>query len=966
MVKTVLAIFDFLKKNRVVSWLMLAAMTVVMVLLVVRLNYKEDITDFLPLDEKNQTALSVYQEISGADKVYAIVNAKDTANIDPDLLTEAVDCFAESLQQLDTAGYISSVTTTIDVDKMLEVSDSIYANLPYFLTDADYARIDSLLADRTYLDRQLEEDKQMLMFPSSSILAMNIGRDPLNLFTPVINRLGRGGVEIEYENYDGYILSPDQRRAIVMMESSFGASESDNNGKLVEMLYKAVEKTESQVDGMEVHLIGGPVIAVSNAHRIKTDSMIAIGIAAILIILLLVYVFRNIRNIMLIVVSVGWGFLFALAGLALFYDSVSIIVIGISSVIIGIAVNYPLHLIDHLKDRSQPRAALREIVAPLLIGNITTVGAFLCLVPLSAPALRDLGIFSSFLLVGTILFVLVFLPHAVKVKKGNAKPYEPRLITKLASIKLDNNPRIVWTIVLLTVVLGYFSLHTGFDTDIRNINYMTATQREDMDYFQSLVQNDSKNENVYVVSHGKDWEEALLNAGKMDPVIDSLVSGGKAVRQNQAMSFLKPGSERDRRLQRWHEFKEKYKQLFVFGMVRATSNAGFSRDAFNEFNEILERDYGNKQFDDFQWLTSTVFMGNVSHDRATGRHSMVQVLETAPENVREISDRLSAVAGDDGLVFDVRSMNNSLASTLSEDFNWIGYACGAIVFIFLWISLGSLELALMSFLPMAVSWVWILGLMCMFGIKFNIVNVILATFIFGQGDDYTIFMTEGLSYELAYRKKLLASYKNSIIVSALIMFIGIGTLVFAAHPAMRSLGEVTVVGMLSVVIMAYLFPPLIFNWLVRKDGKLRLHPVTVKMLWMRLRGKDKALLTPGDTMESVRTIVMGRYLYKGLDIERSARKAIKSYCRQSAAIENMNCGATISISDHYGQGELALALALMYPDCKIIVDMAEPEKRQLLESAAVDLIEPERIVATIKGESTDHQPDITVGPDYSI
>ena len=44
---------------------------------------------------------------------------------------------------------------------------------------------------------------------------------------------------------------------------------------------------------------------------------------------------------------------------------------------------------------------------------------------------------------------------------------------------------------------------------------------------------------------------------------------------------------------------------------------------------------------------------------------------------------------------------------------------------------------------MAVSWVWILGLMGLTETEFNIVNIILATFIFGQGDDYTIFMTEG-------------------------------------------------------------------------------------------------------------------------------------------------------------------------------------------------------------------------------
>ena len=53
-------------------------------------------------------------------------------------------------------------------------------------------------------------------------------------------------------------------------------------------------------------------------------------------------------------------------------------------------------------------------------GNITTVSAFLCLVWLDAAALRDLGLFGSLMLVGTILFVLIVLPLWTKPVAGVA------------------------------------------------------------------------------------------------------------------------------------------------------------------------------------------------------------------------------------------------------------------------------------------------------------------------------------------------------------------------------------------------------------------------------------------------------------------------------------------------------------------------------------------------------------------
>ena len=167
-------------------------------------------------------------------------------------------------------------------------------------------------------------------------------------------------------------------------------------------------------------------------------------------------------------------------------------------------------------------------------------------------------------------------------------------------------------------------------------------------------------------------------------------------------------------------------------------------------------------------------------------------------------------------IFDISKVNSALATGLSDNFNYIGWACGCIVFFFLWFSFRSLKLAMLSFLPMAISWVWILGLMGLLDIQFNIVNVILATFIFGQGDDYTIFMTEGAVYEQKYGRQMLASYKHSIILSALIMFIGIGSLILARHPALHSLAEVTIVGMFSVVLMAFIFPPFILKMLKMK------------------------------------------------------------------------------------------------------------------------------------------------------
>ena len=447
------------KAHTLWRWTSLMLLTAILVLLTAGQSYKEDISDFLPLENEQQEAFMEYQNTSSARRIYVIFQSADN-DCQP-----AVDLFSERLERADTAQTINYLQGD-DPEVVQEAMNTIYARMPYLLTAEDYARIDSMTEASDFIARQLENDKQMLMLPSGGMAALQIRHDPLNLFASVLAR-----------------QKPTNQAhgSMLLIDSPFGASETEHNATLVSMVQQICDSVSLQFPDVSVRLTGGPVIAVGNAQQIKKDSIISITFAVILILFLLWLVFRNVRNLMLIAVTIGWGWLFAMGCLTLVHNDVSIIVIGISSVILGIAVNYPLHLIAHLSHTTDVQTALKEIRIPLVVGNVTTVGAFLALVPLQSVALRDLGLFSAFLLVGTIVFVLVWLPHMVQ--KGSAisqKPSAIRLLERLGDVQLENKRWIVGMVVALTVVLGYFSFQTSFDADLRNINYMTDEQRQDM------------------------------------------------------------------------------------------------------------------------------------------------------------------------------------------------------------------------------------------------------------------------------------------------------------------------------------------------------------------------------------------------------------------------------------------------------------------------------------------------------
>ncbi len=829
MVNFFLHIFDVLQKRRALCMWLLLGLTALLIAMMASLRYNENIYDFLPVSGNEQKAITLYQDISGGQRVFAMFRMKQGSTAedgdieDTDRMTEAVDSFVQGLKPLADQGHVTEITSQVDFEKVTGITDFVYRNMPLMLRDSDYVRMERLLSTPDFVDEQLANDVQMIMMPATGMFTSNISNDPLGLFSPVIDRLQarQSAMPIEIDN--GYIFSAGKGFAIAMMTSPYGAMESSNNSMLVSEVDSVAQQTMQALPDVDVAITGAPVIAVGNATQIKSDSYWAISIAVTLILLLLVFSFRKVKHLLLIGLAIVFGWLFAMGFMAVVRSDVSLIVLGIGSMIIGIAVNYPLHFVLHTDHGGTAREVLKEMVAPLLIGNITTVGAFASMIPLDAPALRDLGLFAAFMLMGTILFVLVFLPHLVKSRQQGAE--ERLTFGRISSMSPERHRWLLWVIGLLTIVFGWYSLDTSFDSNMHHINYMTADQKQLLSSMQaSAGLNDSVN--VYVVTEGDTWDEALRERQRIAPLLDSLQAAGALNAFTDVTALVCSQQEQERRITKWNDFWERHRTEVMALLNQNASKHGFSREAFSGFESIVTDTYAAKPFEYFEPLRSVLM--NSSFSESTGKCSVVDVVDARGKDTNALEAMLNERLSDGGYSFDFLKMNSAIANSLSSDFNYIGFACGFIVFLFLWISFGRLELSLLAFLPMAVGWIWILGIMSMLGMQFNIVNVILATFIFGQGDDYTIFITDGLINEFAYKKKLLPSYKNSIVISALIMFIGMGSLIVAKHPALHSLAEVTIVGMFTVVLMAWVVPPLVFGWLVKTENTTRRVPVTIE------------------------------------------------------------------------------------------------------------------------------------------
>ena len=667
-----LRIYDYFAVHRRALWIGFAVVFAALVALAATLRYNEDIMDFLPITEEERAALDAYQSQDAAAQLVLIIDGGEE-----DRRYDALD---EIEVLLSAQGYQLS----LEMDPTEQIAE-LYAQLPCLIADSVYDRFDSLFTPEA-VRAALLRDRTILNTPGSSFLAPAIQNDPLGL--------------VQLPSFQTSLASS---KNYAFLESPYGGTETQKNAALVDSLQAATEAIAASFPELNIRWTGAPVIAVGNARRIKTDTLLCISLSAVLIILLLAYAFPRRRDIWLILLSVSVGWVTGMAVLHMITPAVSAVVLGIGSVLIGIAVNYPLHLLVHQRYTSSVRQTLDEVLSPLIVGNITTVGAFLTLVPMQATALRHLGIFASAMLVGTILFCLFVLPHLMSADPTRIREIKFPFVHRTSSSAHCPLYIVHFTLFLCTILAGLYLWlcpYDRFDSNLNHINYMTAQQREDMSAFD--------------------------------------------VKTDDAA--------------RWADYWSSHDPQALIATIRnEAAAAGFRPEAFQPF---------------YDHLTSV---------------------------------------GKDATTISVGGLMAKISERLSDNFDYIGACCSLIVFIFLWISFKRLSLALIAFVPMALSWIWILAIMQLCSLQFNIVNIILATFIFGQGDDYTIFIVEGILYERRTGKAILPQYRQSIILSALIMLIGIGILVFAVHPAMHSLGVVTLIGMAVVLLMAFTVPPFLYS-----------------------------------------------------------------------------------------------------------------------------------------------------------
>ncbi len=791
-----------------------------------QIDIEEDITKMLPDDPKLGKLNTAFKNWRFIDKMTVVISANDTSAVpEPDSLIAKADSLVNRVNAK-LGEYVSEVQFRLDDDFFLKLYNNIQSDLPIYLQPGDYETIDSLIAPEK-IKSTLEYNYKLLTSPAGMAMKKMIASDPVGLTMIPVSRIRDAQRNENFEIYQGCVFTKDKKNLLLFLYASSPANETGKNSAFIAGLDREIAGL-SKNPGLTIDYFGTPAIAVGNARQIKRDTNITLSVTMLVLIVFIGFFFRSKRAPFIMILPVVFGVTFSLGLIYLMQGTISAVALGAGSVVLGIAVNYSLHVFSHYRHSTGMKEVIAEISKPMLIGMITTVGSFLFLKVLKSQILQDFGLFAGFALIGAALFSILILPHLIpsSFAAQDNKPRRKSFLDKLSVLRPERNTWLIAAIFAITIVLLYFATRVSFEGDMMKFNYMSKKLRQSEQKINSII-SETVNSS-FIVTTGSSLDEALMNNAALESKLDSLKQNGEVKNYSSISSLLISKSQQQERITRWNDYwtNEKKEQLKA-ALAEEGGQLKFKESAFQNFYNLLDKQFAAGDPAEHAPMLSG-FSDYIIEQ--TGFSAVITMVRTEAENKKAVFDRLTQT--ENNFILDKQLITNKFIELINNDFNLILGFTSLFVLFMLYATHARVELAIVTFIPMLISWVWILGIMGMAEVNFNIVNIILCTFIFGLGDDFSIFITEGLVQEYKEGKKNLSSIKVSNYLAAITIMLSLGALIFAKHPALRSIAFTAVIGLFSVLVVSQTLIPFFFKVLVTNRTAKGLRPYTIGGIFM--------------------------------------------------------------------------------------------------------------------------------------
>lgn len=812
-------LYYLISKNRVFSLAVALGILIVCGFFASKINFEEDINQIIPKNEKSDLTAKVLKQLNFSDKIIVIIEKK--SKDENFQLSETADIFLKKIEPIQK--YISSIQGKVNDNEISETFDFVNQNLPLFLDENDYTEIERKLNKDT-IAKQIESNYTSLVSPTSLVTKEFIKKDPLGITFLGIKKLNALNISKDFKLEDNYIVTKDGKTLLLFIDPKNKSNDTKNNEVFVKSLNEIKEDINKNFkDKTEISYFGSPIIAVANAQQIKKDIQNTVIISMTVLLILLIYYFRNIFTPFIVFLPTVFAVFISLMILYFIKDKISAISLSVGAILIGITIDYALHILTHYKHNNNIEELYKEITQPIILSSATTAVSFLCLVFVRSEALKDLGLFAAITVFLSAITALVIVPQLYHPKEKLEKT-STNFIDKIGNYPYENNKPLIIVCSLMIVACLFGFRHVGFNEDIGDLNYIPKDLKTNEAKLEKL--SDITSKSIYTISYGNSENEALERNSRLSTFLEKEKHEGKILSYNSIGHLVLSAKDQQKKIEKWNSFwSQNKKNKTIAEMVKKGNEFGFNASAFDRFNENLNKNYPNLSLKDYEKIKALQISEFLSKENGFFTVSNVVKID---ENKRDAFIK-DVEKNQEALAIDRQQMNENFLGLLKRDFNTlINYSLLAIILTII-VFFRNFELSLLTMFPIVLTGVVTAGILYFLGLELNIFSTVVCTLVFGVGDDFSIFLTKAMQKEHTTGKNELPTYRISIILAVFTTILSIGSLIFAKHPALHSLALVALIGMFSVIVITSTLYPFWFRFLITNRAKRGLSPITLRL-----------------------------------------------------------------------------------------------------------------------------------------
>ncbi len=742
-------------KNRLLLtclWLALLGLGVFWIKVNIKVN--SDLGQFLPQATKDsQLLLKAIRNNPGTSILIISLSGSDTKTLAklnkhytniiryPDCVNALNSNYAQKIRKLHCIAQINkkSANKSQYLDGVSQVFNGDFTgdtrmikNTKKFLLENHYL-LDPTISSQTFsvdhfkkkLARILDQQDAVISIVDENLVMV----DPLGSISNIFQYWKS---EVSAKKKHGVWFSEDGKETFILLRTSGGGFEIDKQEALIVKL----KKLFGQIPGnnSQLNFSGPGFFAVDIRKKIQKDVTRLSVLAMILVGLFLLLVYRAITPLTYGMLPLASGIVAGISAVLFIFGSIHSITIAFGITLIGVTVDYPIHLFTHIKQRGSAEDAIRDIWPTLRLGILTTAIGFTAMLLAGFEGLKQLAIFAIMGLIMAAITTRWFLPYVVN-KRYFYKPFLPLEKLSISLVTLAQKLRVFIILLTIAAVVLIFSRPSIMDHDIKRLTPISSEKIQNDRRLRNLI--GASNTRFLLTVTASDIETVLKTSEALVQPLKKLSKDGVISGFDMAARYLP-----SKKLQSQRQASIPQAATLRARFAAATSGTPFNLQSFEPFftNVMRAKTMALLSYKKIMQSPDSPISIKLKVLLQSDQSGWLALIPL--QGVRDHQGIVDWLAGSSlaGVrLMDIRTESSSaLASYANEALLWLAWGT-LIILLILLVGLRSIPKVLRVIIPICISLVLTIGVWTAVGVKLNIFHLVSLLLVVGVGIDYALF-----------------------------------------------------------------------------------------------------------------------------------------------------------------------------------------------------------------------------------